>query len=115
MIVTKRVYEAPDPQDGYRVLVDRLWPRGVKKAALKCDEWCKTIAPSAELRKAFHAEAIDFAAFREAYRRELEASPEAARRLAALARKQRLTLLYSARDATQNHAQVLADFLRELA
>lgn len=115
MIATKRVYEAPDPQDGYRVLVDRLWPRGVKKAALKCDEWCKAIAPSDELRKAFHAEAIDFAAFSEAYRRELEASPEAARRLAALSRKQTLTLLYAARDTTQNHAQVLADFLRELA
>lgn len=115
MIATKRVYEVPDPQDGYRVLVDRLWPRGVKKAALKCDEWCKAIAPSAELRNKFHTEAIDFAAFSEAYRRELESSPAAARRLAALSRTQRLTLLYAARDTTQNHAQVLADFLRELA
>ena len=61
MIQCKRVYDPQESSDGYRVLVDRLWPRGIKKEALACDEWCKELTPSAELRKAFHGEAIDFA------------------------------------------------------
>ena len=63
MIQCKRVYDPQESSDGYRVLVDRLWPRGIKKEALACDEWCKELTPSAELRKAFHGEAIDFAHF----------------------------------------------------
>ncbi len=63
MIQCKRVYEQAAPEDGYRVLVDRLWPRGVKKADLVHDEWCKALTPSDGLRKAFHSETIDFAAF----------------------------------------------------
>ena len=59
MIQCKRVYDPQESSDGYRVLVDRLWPRGIKKEALACDEWCKELTPSAELRKAFHGEAID--------------------------------------------------------
>ncbi|HID9264300.1 TPA: DUF488 domain-containing protein, partial [Klebsiella variicola] len=55
------MYDPQESSDGYRVLVDRLWPRGIKKEALACDEWCKALTPSAELRKAFHGEAIDFA------------------------------------------------------
>lgn len=115
MIQIKRVYDAPAPQDGYRVLVDRLWPRGVKKEALKCDEWCKALAPSTQLRKDFHAEHIDFAAFSQAYRAELEPVKAQAQRLATLSRTQPVTLLYGSRDTQQNHAQVLADFLRALA
>lgn len=115
MIQIKRVYDAPAPQDGYRVLVDRLWPRGVKKEALKYDEWCKALAPSTRLRKDFHAEHIDFAAFSQAYRAELESVKAQAQRLATLSRTQPVTLLYGSRDTQQNHAQVLADFLRALA
>ena len=68
MIQCKRVYDPQESSDGYRVLVDRLWPRGIKKEALACDEWCKELTPSAELRKAFHGEAIDFAHFSQRYR-----------------------------------------------
>lgn len=66
MIQCKRVYDAASKEDGYRVLVDRLWPRGIKKADLAYDEWCKALAPSTELRKAFHGEAIDFPPLRSA-------------------------------------------------
>ena len=71
MIQCKRVYDPQESSDGYRVLVDRLWPRGIKKEALACDEWCKELTPSAELRKAFHGEVVDFATFREQYLAEL--------------------------------------------
>ena len=76
MIQCKRVYDPQESSDGYRVLVDRLWPRGIKKEALACDEWCKELTPSAELRKAFHGEAIDFAHFSQRYRQELDAHRE---------------------------------------
>ena len=85
MIQCKRVYDPQESSDGYRVLVDRLWPRGIKKEALACDEWCKALTPSAELRKAFHGEAIDFAHFSQRYRQELDAHRETGLRLAALA------------------------------
>ncbi|MGX5107942.1 DUF488 domain-containing protein [Enterobacter cloacae] len=114
MIQCKRVYEQASPDDGYRVLVDRLWPRGVKKTDLACDEWCKTLTPSNELRKDFHSEAIDFTAFSKAYRDELTQHKDEGQRLAALAKKQTLTLLYGAKDKEQNHALVLADWLRHL-
>ena len=114
MIQCKRVYEAQSKQDGYRVLVDRLWPRGVKKTDLQPDEWCKLLAPSAELRKAFHGEAIDFDSFSEAYRAELEKQRDEGKRLAALANGKTLTLLYAAKDTRQNHALVLANWLAEL-
>ncbi|QTZ85644.1 hypothetical protein GQ627_001201 [Klebsiella pneumoniae] len=83
MIQCKRVYDPQESSDGYRVLVDRLWPRGIKKEALACDEWCKELTPSAELRKAFHGEAIDFAHFSQRYRQELDAHRETGLRLAA--------------------------------
>ena len=88
MIQCKRVYDPQESSDGYRVLVDRLWPRGIKKEALACDEWCKELTPSAELRKAFHGEAIDFAHFSQRYRQELDAHRETGLRLAALAQRQ---------------------------
>ncbi len=87
MIQCKRVYDPQESSDGYRVLVDRLWPRGLKEA-LACDEWCKELTPSAELRKAFHGEAIDFAHFSQRYRQELDAHRETGLRLAALAQRQ---------------------------
>ncbi|PBD67043.1 MarR family transcriptional regulator [Klebsiella pneumoniae] len=94
MIQCKRVYDPQESSDGYRVLVDRLWPRGIKKEALACDEWCKELTPSAELRKAFHGEAIDFAHFSQRYRQELDA--------------------HRAKNTEQNHARVLAAWLAAL-
>ncbi|MFH2243635.1 DUF488 domain-containing protein [Enterobacter sichuanensis] len=114
MIQCKRVYEQASPEDGYRVLVDRLWPRGVKKTDLAYDEWCKALAPSNELRKAFHSETLDFAAFSQAYREELAQHLNDGMRLAARAKKQTVTLLFAAKNTEQNHAQVLADWLRHL-
>lgn len=114
MIQCKRVYDAQNKEDGYRVLVDRLWPRGVKKEALQPDEWCKLLAPSTELRKAFHGEVIDFTSFSKAYRTELEKQRDEGKRLAALAVEKTVTLLYAAKDSRQNHALVLAKWLAEL-
>lgn len=114
MIQCKRVYEQAGPGDGYRVLVDKLWPRGVKKTDLAYDEWCKALTPSNELRKAFHSETIDFSAFSQAYREELAQHADEGKRLAALAKKQTVTLLYGAKNTEQNHALVLADWLRHL-
>ncbi|WP_058909761.1 DUF488 domain-containing protein [Entomohabitans teleogrylli] len=111
MIQCKRVYEPVGADDGYRILVDRLWPRGIKKADLVCDEWCKAIAPSTDLRKIFHSGVVDFAHFNQQYRQELKDNPEV-HRLAEIARTRTLTLLYGARNTTQNHAEVLADVLR---
>nr|WP_032984321.1 DUF488 family protein [Cronobacter condimenti] len=105
----------PQPQDGYRVLVDRLWPRGIQKARLPLDEWNKTLAPSTPLRKALHGEVIDFAHFSARYREELAEQTQEGERLAAIARNGTLTLLYGAKDRSQNHAQILAAWLRELA
>ncbi|POT57655.1 DUF488 domain-containing protein [Citrobacter amalonaticus] len=112
-IQCKRVYDPAEKSDGYRVLVDRLWPRGIKKTDLAFDEWDKAITPSAELRKAFHAEAMDFAHFTEQYRAELEPQKQEGKRLADIARQQTLTLLYAAKNTEQNHALVLAAWLRE--
>lgn len=114
MIQCKRVYEQASPDDGYRVLVDRLWPRGLKKTDLAYDEWCKALTPSNELRKAFHSDTIDFAAFSQAYREELAQQADESVRLATLARRQTVTLLFAAKNTEQNHALVLADWLRHL-
>ncbi|HEX4502251.1 MAG TPA: DUF488 domain-containing protein [Scandinavium sp.] len=114
MIQCKRVYDAAAQEDGYRVLVDRLWPRGIKKENLAYDEWCKTLTPSTELRKAFHGEAIDFASFSELYRAELAPNHAEGERLAHLAQRQTVTLLYGAKNTEQNHALVLAEWLRGL-
>ncbi|EMO4515412.1 hypothetical protein P842_00902 [Enterobacter roggenkampii UCI 39] len=114
MIQCKRVYEQASPDDGYRVLVDRLWPRGLKKTDLAYDEWCKALTPSNELRKAFHSDTIDFTAFSQAYREELAQQADEGARLATLACRQTVTLLFAAKNTEQNHALVLADWLRHL-
>lgn len=118
-ITLKRAYDAPDPTDGVRVLVDRLWPRGISKTRLQLDSWAKEAAPSAELRREWHGDprAHDpavFAAFAAHYREELTREPAlgAAQELARLAREvPRLTLVYGAKDPEQNHAVVLRDAL----
>ncbi len=112
MFKLKRVYEEPAHADGYRVLVDRLWPRGVSKAAAKLDLWLKEIAPSAELRTWFGHDPQKFAAFAEAYRAELDHNP-AVETLRAAAVQQTVTLLYAARDEQINHAVVLKDYLEQ--
>ncbi len=110
----KRVYEDPAPGDGFRVLVDRLWPRGMTKDAAALDRWDKDIAPSAQLRKQYHADSGDWGGFERAYLTELRANKTATAALldaAKASRKKTLTLLFASRDEAQNHAVVLRDFL----
>ena len=108
----KRVYEPPSTSDGYRVLVDRLWPRGLRKEAARLDEWARELAPSTDLREWFAHEPARFAEFRRRYTDELRGQRP---RLVALRRRARegtLTLVYSARDEKHNDAVVLAEILR---
>ncbi|MDF7661877.1 DUF488 domain-containing protein [Erwiniaceae bacterium L1_54_6] len=114
MIQCKRVYDPVSADDGYRVLVDRLWPRGIKKTDLHYDEWSKTLAPSTALRKAFHAETLDFTSFSESYHQELAAHQDEGRQLAGRGKHGTVTLLYAAKDTQHNHAEVLAQWLRSL-
>lgn len=114
MIQCRRVYDQPQNDDGYRILVDRLWPRGMRKTDLQYDEWAKCLAPSTELRKAFHSEVIDFATFSQHYRQELKQQQQECERLVKLAAQQTITLLYGASNLQQNHARVLADWLLNL-
>jgi uncharacterized protein YeaO (DUF488 family) len=106
----KRVYDAPAGTDGMRVLVDRLWPRGLSKDRAAVDLWLKDVAPDDALRHEFHAHPERFEAFRKAYAAELHGS-EALAQLRALARKRKITLLYASRDETHNNAIVLRDLL----
>ncbi len=114
MIQCKRVYDPQESSDGYRVLVDRLWPRGIKKEALACDEWCKALTPSAELRKSLSRRGDRFRPLQPALSPELDTHRETGLRLAALAQRQPLTLLYAAKNTEQNHARVLAAWLATL-
>ena len=108
----KRVYDPPAPDDGHRILVDRLWPRGFTKARAKVDEWLKEIAPSTELRRWFHADTSRWSEFRSRYRHELSENADAVAHVRALARTGRVTLLYGARDPEHNHAVVLMEYLK---
>jgi len=103
----KRAYEAPEKADGQRILVDRLWPRGVSKADAAIDDWKKEIAPSTALRKWFGHDPERWEAFRDRYRRELRDHSDQVAELRALARKGRITLVYSAHDQAHNDAVVL--------
>lgn len=114
MIKIKRAYEEARKSDGYRVLVDRLWPRGVRKEALALDQWMKELAPSNELRREFGHDPENWRAFQAEYKKELR-SPEAKdalRALAVIARKKKLTLVYGARDQEHNNAVVLQKVLQ---
>lgn len=110
-IETKRIYEGPSSSDGYRVLVDRLWPRGISKDSAKLDLWLKEVAPSDGLRKWFRHEAPKFEDFRQRYIEELAEAEPFLEELRERAAQGRLTLLYSAKDQTHNHAVVLAEVL----
>jgi len=111
-ICIKRIYEKPVPRDGYRVLVDRLWPRGVKKESAALDEWLQDIAPSTLLREWFAHEPDRWPAFRDRYLVELGAHAPLLDALRERATQQRVTLLYAARDKKLNHAVVLKEVLR---
>jgi uncharacterized protein YeaO (DUF488 family) len=113
-IKIKRIYEAPEPEDGYRMLVDRLWPRGLKKEVAALDEWNKDIVPSTELRKWFSHKPENFERFSELYKIELAAKGDELKRVLALAETQNLTLLYAAKSTTINHARVLLEVLQSI-
>jgi uncharacterized protein YeaO (DUF488 family) len=113
-VAVKRVYESVSRSDGARVLVDRLWPRGLRKSEVVMQEWLRDLAPSNELRKWFHAQPDQWLAFRKRYLKEL-ASPEAEKdlqKLYTLAHKRkRVTLLYASKNEKRNNAVVLKDLL----
>ncbi|MEU3948888.1 DUF488 family protein [Streptomyces sp. NPDC029526] len=111
----RRVYEPPEPEDGVRVLVDRLWPRGLAKDAARVDEWPKELTPSTELRRWYHAEERPYEEFRARYEAEL-AAPGAAGlldRLRQLAREGDVTLLTASKAPERSHAEVLLRLLED--
>ena len=107
----KRAYESPAPDDGMRILVDRLWPRGVSKEQAALDDWMKEIAPSTELRKWFGHDPTRWVEFQRRYRVELKRNAADLDRIRELAKKQVVTLVYSANDEQHNDAVVLRDVL----
>ncbi len=107
----KRAYDAPAPGDGCRVLVDRLWPRGISKDAAHIDLWLKDIAPSTELRQWFNHDAARWQEFRRRYLVEIKEHPEALAQLTAVARKGAVTLVYGAKDGEHNNAVALKEYL----
>ena len=109
-IQLKRAYEAASEDDGYRVLVDRLWPRGVSKQDAKIDLWLKEIAPSTELRKWFEHDPKKWDEFRERYHQELASHPDVVKQLADLVKKQHVTLIYGAKNQEFNQAVALKDY-----
>lgn len=107
----RRVYEDAQPDDGARVLVDRLWPRGISKERAALTLWLKDIAPSTALRQWFAHDPAKWEGFYQHYTAELNANPHAVQQLADLARKGRITLLFGARDVAHNEAVVLAAYM----
>lgn len=110
-LAIKRVYEPAAPADGYRILVDRLWPRGLSKERAAVDLWLKTVAPSTELRKWFGHDPGKWPELRRRYFAELAGHAEAVDQIRALAQRQRVTLVYGARDSEHNNAAALRDYL----
>jgi uncharacterized protein YeaO (DUF488 family) len=111
MIRLKRVYEAPSRQDGFRILVDRLWPRGLTKERAAVTLWLKEVAPSAELRKWFGHDPAKWRQFERRYRRELRERKQALELLKQKSRRNTVTLVYAARDEEHNEAVVLKRML----
>ncbi len=112
----KRVYSPAEESDGYRILIDRLWPRGIKKDDACLDEWNKAVTPTPALRKWFGHKEENFEKFYTQYRAELDANPEAAafaEHVAQLLDKENVTLLYGAKSPTCNHALILRDWILE--
>jgi uncharacterized protein YeaO (DUF488 family) len=112
---TKRVYETPDPGDGTRLLVERLWPRGMRREAVAMDGWPKEVAPSDALRRWFAHDPAKWEEFGRRYAAELDRDPEAWRPILEAARRDAITLLYSARDTAHNNAVALKQYLERHA
>jgi uncharacterized protein YeaO (DUF488 family) len=113
MLQLKRAYDSPTVEDGYRVLVDRLWPRGLKREDAHIDAWLKDVAPSDELRRWFGHDPARWIKFQARYRKELAAQAPLCRELLARSRQGRVTLLYAAKDTQRNNAVVLKTFLEK--
>ena len=110
----QRIYEPSTETDDYRILVDRLWPRGVRTSEAALDEWCKDLAPSAELRTWWNHDPGAMDEFSDHYREELDQNAAVANIYARLTEHSHVTLLYAARDENINHAVVLRDYLTKL-
>ena len=109
----KRVYESVERDDGLRVLVDRLWPRGLSKASAKIDLWAKELAPSHELRRWFHSDAGTWTEFKKRYRKELSTHGSESKELRDEIGKRKATFLYASKAEEHNHAQLLKAFLEK--
>jgi uncharacterized protein YeaO (DUF488 family) len=116
-IAVKRAYEAPSEKDGRRILVDRVWPRGVGKEELRLDAWYRELAPSTPLRKWFGHDPERWSEFQKRYRAELQQpdAREALQELATMAKRGKVTLVYGARDEEHNQAVVLRDYLKKIS
>ena len=113
-IKIKRVYETPDTTDGYRVLIDRLWPRGIKKESLKYNVWEKGITPSPELRKWFHEDITShWEGFAAMYKKELENSEDVRQFIKTIKPYNTVTLLYASKETIHNHARILQEYLQK--
>lgn len=108
----KRIYEDPSKEDGHRILIDRIWPRGVSKKDAKLDDWVKDIAPTSELRKWFGHDPKKFDEFAKKYRKELDDKPEELDEIRKKSKDQTVTLLYGAKDTEHNQAVVLLSVLK---
>ncbi|MDZ8118249.1 DUF488 domain-containing protein [Pontiella agarivorans] len=113
-ILIKRIYDPPAASDGWRVLVDRLWPRGVAKENAEIDEWAKELSPSPELRKWYSHDPEKWPVFSRLYRNELKTKSEQLTHLIERCPKRTLTLLYAAKDTAHGHAQVLQNELKNI-
>lgn len=113
MFEIKRVYEKPDEGDGIRVLVDRLWPRGLKKEGARIDHWMKEIAPSDDLRKWFAHKEERWQEFKSRYFEELKEKKDLLKQLIDLGKNKKVTLLYGAKDTEKNNAQALLELLKK--
>ena len=113
MLKIKRVYDPPSPEDGKRVLVDRLWPRGIRKEDAAIDEWPKEIAPTTQLRKWYGHDPSRYEEFKKRYARELEDKADLIDRIKNEARRGTVTLLFSAREIEHNNATVLKEILEQ--
>jgi len=111
-ICLKRAYEPPATADGLRILVERLWPRGLARARAKIDHWCKEVAPSPDLRRWFGHDPARWPEFRGRYRAELDANAEEVARLRKLCAGRRITFIFAARDEAMNSAVVLREYVQ---
>ena len=115
-LLWKRVYDPPEKEDGFRILVDRLWPRGISKEKACLDEWAKEITPSSDLRQAYHRGEIDYETFSSLYAKELAQNPGAkdfTDKIKAELKKGNVTVLYANKDVEQSHIPVLRRFIEK--